>query len=615
MVLSLRGFLGEVGRLRIDCRSTSEVAGKTRQIRLWLFELGLPSNSKEMDASQMIFRSAIKMVFLLFSVFAICDCLSGQEFDESFELWPVDLKINGTVIAGGGSELPIQAAELLLAVSSRAEAPVIRVQLLKVRNKSNAKTTAKFDEFENHQVLELLKPSDLKDASAVAKLDSAEVIWLQTESVLGEASQNMLPQLLPVLKEAVDRGALVCVNGPAIEYFGKLMMASKGSSISFPEGGDLVFDSVIKAGYREESDRPALLSVLSTNPSCVGIGVERNACIVLSGRKIRVLGDGAAVFALAANETKPVRIQVLRQAEPRLDNPYKTIVDLTAWRRDAIERMGELFPPASPRPPFIKNGNLVIVGGGGMPAGLMEEMVELAGGANAKMVYVPCSESDEVSASQRIVEIWKKMGVKSATFIHTKDREKANSDEVFLAPLRDATGIWFGGGRQWNLADSYFGTEAHRLMKEVLSRGGVIGGSSAGASIQARYMCRANPVANFDIMAPGYERGLGFISGVAIDQHFSQRRRQRDMTSLVNCYPQLLGIGIDEATAIVVSRSNARVVGRGKVHFYDRQIPVIPGEDDFIALKEGAVFDLADRVVVAESNELQPVPSGGKKEN
>lgn len=564
----------------------------------------------------MIFRSAIKMVFLLFSVFALCDGLSGQEFDESFELWPVDLKINGTVIAGGGSELPNQAAELLLAVSIRAEAPVVRVQLPKVRNKSNAETTAKFDELENHQVLELLKLSDLKDASAVAKLDSAVVIWLQTELVLGEVSRNILTQLLPVLKEAVDRGALVCVNGPAIEYFGKLMMmASEGSSISFHDGGDLVFDSVIKAGYREESDRPALLSMLSANPSCVGIGVEPNACIVLSGRKIRVLGDGAAVFALAANGTKPVRIQVLRQAESRRANPYETIVDLTAWRRDAIERMGELFPPARPQPPFIKNGNLVIVGGGGMPAGLMEEMVELAGGVNAKMVYIPCSESDEVSASQRIVEIWEKMGVKSATFIHTKDREKANSDEVFLAPLRDATGIWFGGGRQWNLADSYFGTEAHRLMKEVLNRGGVIGGSSAGASIQARYMCRANPVANFDIMAPGYERGLGFISGVAIDQHFSQRRRQRDMTSLVNRYPQLLGIGIDEATAIVVTRSNARVVGRGKVHFYDRQNPVIPGEDDFIALKEGAVFDLAGRVVVAQSNELQPVPSVGKKEN
>ena len=108
-------------------------------------------------------------------------------------------------------------------------------------------------------------------------------------------------------------------------------------------------------------------------------------------------------------------------------------------------------------------------------------------------------------------------------------------------------------------------------MKDVLKRGGVIGGSSAGASIQANYRARATPIGNSKIMAFGYERGgLGFISGVAIDQHFSQRRRHKDMTQLVDTHPQLLGIGIDESTAIIVQKSKAKVVGRGKVHFYDR---------------------------------------------
>lgn len=595
-----------------DGRSGGEIAGKAVLICLSLLALRPIINSKEMDAGQMFFRSMIKAIFLLFSIVVICDGLFAQEFDEPFELWPVNLKINGTVLAGGGNELPKEAAEYLLAVSSRSET-VVRVQLPKVEQESNSKTKIEFDGVENAQVLNLVKTKDLQDDSTLAILNSAEVIWLQTEQVLGESSQAILVQLLPLLKNAVNRGALVCVYGSAVEYFGKLIMTSTDNSISFREGGDLVFDSVIKAGYRDETERSRLLSVLTANPTCVGIGIESAASVLLSGRKIRVLGGGAAVFALAANETKPVRVQVLRQAQSRRANPYETIVDLTAWRRDAIDRVGDLFPPSRPQPPFVKNGSLVIVGGGGMPAGLMEELVELAGGENAKMVYVPCSESDEVSSPQRIVEIWEKMGVESATFVHTKDREKANSDEAFLAPLRDATGIWFGGGRQWNLADSYFGTEAHRLMKEVLNRGGVVGGSSAGASIQARYMCRANPVANFDIMAPGYERGLGFISGVAIDQHFSQRRRQRDMTSLVDRYPQLLGIGIDEATAIVVTQSNARVVGRGKVHFYDRMRPVVPGEDDFIALEEGCVFDLASRAIVNDVGRPQPKPAVSEK--
>ncbi len=219
-----------------------------------------------------------------------------------------------------------------------------------------------------------------------------------------------------------------------------------------------------------------------------------------------------------------------------------------------------------------------------------------------KLVYVPCAEADTLAAPQRTVESWKKMGVEHATFIHTKDRHQANDDEAFLAPLKDATGIWFGGGRQWNFADSYYGTTAHKLMKDVLKRGGVIGGSSAGASIQARYLARATPISNFDIMAPGYERGgLGFISGVAIDQHFSQRGRQKDMTLLVNRYPQMLGIGLDEATAIIVRKSQADVVGRGKAHFYDRNLPVVPGKPDFVALPAGSIYDLAERTTIHDA--------------
>lgn len=144
-------------------------------------------------------------------------------------------------------------------------------------------------------------------------------------------------------------------------------------------------------------------------------------------------------------------------------------------------------------------------------------------------------------------------------------------------------------------------TEAHRLMKDVLNRGGVISGSSAGASIQASYLARANPLGNIDIMADGYERGgLGFIRGVAIDQHFSQRRRQKDMTQLVNRYPQLLGIGLDERTAIVVQKSIAEVVGDGKVHFYDRRKPVWPDRADYDAYESGTIYDLSLRKVVED---------------
>ncbi len=95
------------------------------------------------------------------------------------------------------------------------------------------------------------------------------------------------------------------------------------------------------------------------------------------------------------------------------------------------------------------------------------------------------------------------------------------------------------------------------------------------------------------MMAEGYERGLGFLAGTAIDQHFAQRDRFADMTSLKGTYPQLLGIGIDESTAIVVQKSRARVIGTNQVHFYDQDSdPIGRDGQDYISISAPQEFDL-----------------------
>jgi len=216
----------------------------------------------------------------------------------------------------------------------------------------------------------------------------------------------------------------------------------------------------------------------------------------------------------------------------------------------------------------VPNGSLFIVGGGGLPDGLLSQFIEMAGGPEAPIVYLPCIEEED-SSGDRFPDVIRSAGARHVTMLHTKDRKKADQDESFLSILKKAKGIWFGGGRQWNLVDSYQNTKAHEIMHQVLARGGAIGGSSAGASIQGDYMPRGDPMGNLNIIAEGYERGLGFLCGVAIDQHFAQRRRFKDMTLLMETYPQLLGIGIDEGTAIIVKQSIAEVVGKGNVAFYD----------------------------------------------
>jgi cyanophycinase len=199
-----------------------------------------------------------------------------------------------------------------------------------------------------------------------------------------------------------------------------------------------------------------------------------------------------------------------------------------------------------------------------------------------------------------MLKSWRSAGVANVDWIHTKDRKEADTNKILLNKIRKAKGIWFGGGRQWNFVDSYQNTTAHKLMHEVLARGGVIGGSSAGASIQGSYLARANPLGNIDSMAEGYETGLGFLTGVAIDQHFSQRGRLPDMTALVDTYPELLGIGLDEASSIIVQGKIATAFSREgrNIHIYDRRKSVAPGEPDYILLAHGQRFDLQERKVL-----------------
>ncbi len=103
---------------------------------------------------------------------------------------------------------------------------------------------------------------------------------------------------------------------------------------------------------------------------------------------------------------------------------------------------------------------------------------------------------------------------------------------------------------------------------------------------------------NRKMMAEGYERGFAFLPGTAIDQHFSRRNRFRDMTAVTQAHPQLLGLGIDESTALIVQGHIAEVVGKNKVHFYDRSKPVTNGKPDYESVASGQRYDLQERAIL-----------------
>lgn len=253
-----------------------------------------------------------------------------------------------------------------------------------------------------------------------------------------------------------------------------------------------------------------------------------------------------------------------------------------------------------------KNGSLIVIGGGYVPDAIMKEFWKLAGGDSAKIIVIPTAQvlNDEID-TEYFKGFFEKHGFTDITIVHTSDPAEANKD-AFIQPIKEATGIYFMGGRHWRIADSFLNTKAHDEMFKLLDRGGVIAGSSAGASIQGSYLARGDSKSN-QIMMGDHEVGLGFISNITIDQHVFVRNRLFDIFEILDNKPELLGIGIDESTGIVVQGDKFRVIGKSYVAIYDGTrwsedkdtiYKLSKGSREFYTLKFGDEYDLRKRRVI-----------------
>jgi cyanophycinase len=253
-----------------------------------------------------------------------------------------------------------------------------------------------------------------------------------------------------------------------------------------------------------------------------------------------------------------------------------------------------------------EEGSLILVGGGFIGADITNRFIHLAGGKDAAIVVIPTAGGQATYGDDvRFAKQLREYGCTKITVLHTYDRMVADSEEFTLS-LNEATGVWFSGGRQWRLVDAYAGTETEKTLWEVMRKGGVIGGTSAGATIQGSYLARGDTKTN-QIMMGDHEEGFGFIKNIAIDQHLLARNRQFDMFEILKNRPELLGIGLDESTAIVVTQNSFEVIGDSMVLIYDgsfwsrdqNDIQHPPETEQlFYFLKNGDRYDLKDRKVI-----------------
>jgi cyanophycinase len=236
-------------------------------------------------------------------------------------------------------------------------------------------------------------------------------------------------------------------------------------------------------------------------------------------------------------------------------------------------RMTESRSPARVGPSPAPKGTLIIVGGHEDKEDeklILRAVAEQVGSGRLVVATVASQEPNEMWETYE--RVFRGLGVRHVHHLDVDSREEAKSEKV-LRVLDDATVVFFTGGDQLKLTSQLGDTPVYDRLREIHAGGGTIAGTSAGASVVCETMVVAggqngsNSIAGDLRMAPGF----GLFPGVIVDQHFAERGRIGRLVAAVTQNPRILGIGIDENTAIIHQRHAFRVLGGGAVYVVDAQ--------------------------------------------
>ena len=498
--------------------------------------------------------------------------------------------VGGSLILAGGGNLDQSIKDRFMELAGGPKAKLVVIP--------TASTTADTPDTDHGAAWRTFNPATLSvlhtrersranEPDFVQPLREATAVWISGGSQSRLADTYVGTAVEQELQALLARGGVIGGTSAGAAIMSQDMIANGKSSPNMGTGFDLLPGAIIDQHFVARKRQPRSLQAVKDHPGKFGLGIDEGTAVEVTGRQMRVMGNSTATITLGPSSNRPSRVFAVAAND---------IIDLTSLRRAAIARAGPEFPAVAANAPKVASGSLLIIGGGGVTENMVERFIRLAGGDQAHIVVLPTAVDDSVSRQAGIPSFLRDQEVKTIQVLPQRWPNEVNSP-AFVEALEKATGVWFGGGRQWRFIDAYQGTKATDLFNGVLARGGIIAGSSAGASIQAEYMVRGDPLGNQVVMAEGYERGLGFLPGVAIDQHLTQRGRLDDLRSVVKRFPQLLGIGLDESTGILVAGSKAEVLGEHAVFFLDHS------EAKESRLEEGQVYDLKLRQVITSKHE------------
>lgn len=265
-------------------------------------------------------------------------------------------------------------------------------------------------------------------------------------------------------------------------------------------------------------------------------------------------------------------------------------------------------------------GPLVIIGGAEDREGdclVLREFVRRAGGIKAKIVVLTAATTAPREVGETYINAFGRIGAEDVQVIDTEHPEDGDRQEA-VEKVQQATGIFFTGGDQARIIELVKGTRVDQAIRQRHAEGAVVGGTSAGAAMMPDIMIiEGDSATNPRVDAVSMGPGMGFLPGIAVDQHFSQRGRLGRLISALVQQQAILGLGIDEDTAVIVEGNQLEVVGQGSVTVVDETAATHNNLDRLLKseglaicgvklhiLPAGYRFDLQTKQPVVPGNQL-----------
>jgi cyanophycinase len=360
------------------------------------------------------------------------------------------------------------------------------------------------------------------------------------------------------LRKVLERGGVIGGTSAGAAVMSKLMIRRGGTMAELGRGFGFLEGAVVDQHFVRRMRQDRLLKVVEQHPQLVGLGIDEATALLVQGRRLTVLGDSEVRVCFARTDSREPIVESLRAGDK---------ADLAQLNRIALARL-QPQPRLPQSVPQVSDGTLVIVGGDAVPSEATKRFVAAAGGAEAQVALVSFDGEEFQQAETDLMDKFREAGVKNVRRVEFSSRQQAN-DPKLTEILKTAGGVWLCGARPQRCVESCLGSMAEQLCRDVLRRGGVIGGTAAGGLMHGEVLVNASPVPTKRVMIDGYDRGFGFLPGVAIAPSTQMGEPPSELTQLQKELPEVVGLGIDDATALIVHGHTLEVVGKNQVAVLD----------------------------------------------